>query len=221
MKVICYVVIRGFLVPSFSAFWYYYVVKIKNFSQFFIGMMNTLAYVALLTGSILYQSVFSKKEFRVALTLENFLSFFGGLLGAIFVLDLHKQIGLGNEVFYAVQSFFLEALSMSFFDLPIMVLFAKITPKNIEGTVFALLTGLINMANGVLSPLSGSVINDLFVEVTMDNLTSDNMSYLAWIETFMALLPLLFMWLIPLRKDVLRFQSKVEEEAKLKEEREE
>ena len=61
---------------------------------------------------------------------------------------------------------FLEALSMSFFDLPIMVLFAKITPKNIEGTVFALLTGLINLGSGVLSPLTGSIIDDLFVHVT-------------------------------------------------------
>jgi hypothetical protein len=31
------------------------------------------------------------------------------------------------------------ALSMSFLDLPSMVLFAKVTPKNIEGTVFAFL----------------------------------------------------------------------------------
>ena len=203
MKVLLYVIIRGLLNPSFSSFWYYYVTKIKEFSQFFIGMMSMLGYVALLTGSILYQVVFAKREFRTVMILENMLSTFGGLLGVVFILDLHKKIGLSDEVYYAIQSMFLEALSMSFFDLPIMVLFAKITPKNIEGTVFALLTGLINLGSGVLSPLTGSIIDDLFVHVTRENLTNDNMVILAWIETVMALLPNLFILLIPTRKMVL------------------
>lgn len=41
-----------------------------------------------------------------------------------------------------------------------MVLFAKITPENIEATLFAFLTGTFNFAFSVLAPISGSTIND-------------------------------------------------------------
>lgn len=89
LKVLVYVLLKGILVPSFGSFWYYYETKIKHFSQFYIGMMSTLSYAALLVGSLLYQQIFSKQEFRTALTLENFLTFFCGLLGVVFVVDLH------------------------------------------------------------------------------------------------------------------------------------
>ncbi len=54
--------------------------------------------------------------------------------------------------------------------MPVLVLFAKITPRNIEATVFALFTGLFNLSAIVLSPNVGIVINSLFVHVNNDNL---------------------------------------------------
>jgi hypothetical protein len=91
---------------------------------------------------------------------------------------------------------------MSFVDLPLMVLFAKVTPRHVEGTVFAIFTGLSNFANGVLSPTIGSLINDMFIGVTTKNISTSNMAILCWIETFLAILPIFFMHLIPLRKDI-------------------
>lgn len=97
-----------------------------------------------------------------------------------------------------------------------MVLFAKVIPKNIEGTVFAFLTGTINFGNGVVSPMTGSFINDLFVGVTRDNMTSQNFIKLVWIETFSSLIPILFLKLIPLKSQIQKLQDQyaLEEEAK-------
>jgi len=83
-----------------------------------------------------------------------------------------------------------------------MVLFAKVTPRHIEGTVFALLTGMSNFANFVLAPAAGGIVNDLFVDVTNENLSSDNFVFLIMIECGCSLLPFLFMFLIPLRSSV-------------------
>lgn len=58
---------------------------------------------------------------------------------------------------------------MAFVMLPIMVLFAKITPEKIEGTCFAFLTGTMNFKNSVVSPLVGSYINDYFVGVKRED----------------------------------------------------
>ena len=49
--------------------------------------------------------------------------------------------------------------------LPFMVLFAKITPKRIEATCFAFLTGTCNLISGMRG-LVGSIVNETFVGVT-------------------------------------------------------
>ena len=54
--------------------------------------------------------------------------------------------------------------------MPVLVLFAKITPPNIEATVFALFTGIFNLSSIVISPNVGILLNKLFVGVTLDNL---------------------------------------------------
>lgn len=46
-----------------------------------------------------------------------------------------------------------------------MVLFAKITPKRIEATGFAFLTGTSNLT-GTIRGFTGTIINSLFVGVT-------------------------------------------------------
>ena len=111
-------------------------------------------------------------------------------------------MGLNDQMFYGIQVVFEDALIMAFVDLPAMVLFAKETPKHIEGTVFAFLTGTINFANGVVSPMMGTYVNDIFIGVTRDNMTPDNFVELVGIETVMSLIPVLFMRLIPLKKEV-------------------
>ena len=52
-----------------------------------------------------------------------------------------------------------NALSTMLYNLPILSLFAKITPVKIEGTIFAFLTGTMNFASTVISPGIGTWIN--------------------------------------------------------------
>ena len=52
-----------------------------------------------------------------------------------------------------------STLSFTLYVLPIMALFAKITPAKMEGTIFAFLTGTKNFSNIFLSPAIGVLIN--------------------------------------------------------------
>lgn len=196
-KVFFFILLRGITTPSFGDFWYYYLTNIRDFSQFTVGFLAVLGNISLLLGSIMYAKYFFKWEFRSILAISNFIVFMGGFLGAIFVLNLHQMIGLNDIAFFGIQAFFEDALVMAFVDLPAMVLFAKVTPKHIEGTVFAFLTGTINFSNGVISPTVGSLLNQLFVGVTRENMTADNFIKLVSIETVMSIVPLIFMKLIP------------------------
>ena len=176
--------------------------------------MGVIGNIALLVGSILYSKYFYKFEWRKILAMACLITALSAFTGVCQVLKYNQAMGISDEVWYAVQAFFGAALIMAFFDLPQMVLFAKVTPKHIEGTVFALLTGAINFSSGVLAPAIGSFINDEYIHVTTDNMTDDNFLILACIETITSFLPLLFIMLIPLRSDVEAFQRKMEEKAK-------
>jgi len=80
--------------------------------------------------------------------------------------------------------------------LPLVVLFAKITPKNIEATTFAFLTGMVNLAR-LLSRLGGSWLNNALIGVTLEDLS------LYWVLTAILIgtsfYPILFLWLLPTR----------------------
>ncbi len=87
-----------------------------------------------------------------------------------FVLRLNIALGINDLVFIVFTSIVTDTLGLAFSMLPMLVLFAKITPKNIEATVFAMLTGVFNLSNSVLSPMMGVLINKVFVNVTTENL---------------------------------------------------
>ena len=98
------------------------------------------------------------------------------------------------------KSVVINLMTLAFIQLPIMVLFSKITPENIEASCFALLTGTFNFSYHVIAPLVGTTINDWFVGVTSKDLSK--LPTLAWIEFATQLCPFLFLWLIPLRQEI-------------------
>mmetsp|Transcript_13829 Transcript_13829/g.9785 ORF Transcript_13829/g.9785 Transcript_13829/m.9785 type:complete len:84 (+) Transcript_13829:219-470(+) len=81
--------------------------------------------------------------------------------------------------------------------LPAMVLFAKLIPENVETSMFALLTGLLNFSNFFAAKQLGSLINKLFFHVTDQNL--EDLYKLIIVQTFAVLIPLTFVCLIPSR----------------------
>lgn len=89
--------------------------------------------------------------------------------------------------------------------LPTLALFAKITPKRIEGTIFAFLTGTTNLANNVISPMIGVWLNEQFVGVTADDLSKYKM--LCLISLLTSFLGFLILPFIPLKEDIQKYQS--------------
>lgn len=85
---------------------------------------------------------------------------------------------------------------MAFQIIPILSLFAKICPKRIEGTMYAFLTGVMNLDTGVIQPAMGSWINSQFVGVNKDDQSGyPTLCLIAFICSFIgfALLPLILM----------------------------
>lgn len=88
---------------------------------------------------------------------------------------------------------------MGLTQLPAFILFSKLIPANIEASVFAITTGVLNLGNYFLNKMLANLIN-LFVGVTNENLESLWILYTIGIP--FVCLPLTFFCLLPTRKQV-------------------
>ena len=93
----------------------------------------------------------------------------GAWLQFMFAMRWNLDMGISDYAFLIFTDVVFGAISLSFGTLPIMALFAKITPKRIEGTMFAFLTGTSNLDQGVIGPMMGAFINAQFVGVDKDD----------------------------------------------------
>ena len=88
------------------------------------------------------------------------------------------------------------------------IIFAKICPKHIEATSFSLLASVSNFRGTIRSYL-GAYINTTWVGVTESDLSKYYV--LVTIGFFCSFLPLLFIWLIPSRKEIDDLQASMRE----------
>ena len=91
------------------------------------------------------------------------------------------------------------------YSLPIMALFAKITPEKIEGTTFATLTGTMNLANGIIAPAMGTWINHQFVGVTSEDLSKYEI--LCLIAVVCAAISYVLVFLIPTKAQIREWRA--------------
>ena len=117
-----------------------------------------------------------------------------------FALRLNLQVGINDIAFILMTDTLFGVTSLAMYVLPTMALFAKITPSRIEGTVFAFLTGSVNLANTVISPMIGVYLNNKFVGVTADDLSG--YSTLCAIGIITSFLGFFVVPLIPLKDDI-------------------
>lgn len=77
--------------------------------------------------------------------------------------------GISPYAFVIMTTTVTGTLYNAYTTLPGMVLFAKLIPESVESSMFALLTGLVNLSNLFLCKELGIFINS-FVGVTSDSL---------------------------------------------------
>ena len=200
-RTIGFFLLGGLLVPTFGDINYYFVLSVVQFSKFTFSMLNIVAYLSLLAGILMYNRYFKHWEVRNLLKYSFFIGFAGQLMNLVFILRLNQRwFGISDVVFTMVTTSVTDTLVLAFTQLPTLVLFAKITPAHIEATVFALLTGVFNFVNTVLSPNIGVLINKYCVGVTSDHL--EKYYVLALISMSLSLTPLAVIRWIPSKAEV-------------------
>lgn len=181
-------------VPSFGSFGYYFMLDVVGLSKFTYSMLTVLACICLLFGTLMYNRCFRNTEYRKLILIDALISIFFAPLTFIFVCRWNLELGIPDMFFVIFFDVVDEIISQCFIFLPMSVIFAKITPKHIEATSFALLAGVSNF-RATIRGWIGSQVNDWFVGVTTEDLSK--YWQLVLIGFVCSFIPLCFLWLIP------------------------
>lgn len=203
--VILYFVFSGLTSPDFSDFSYYFMLNVIKLSKFQYSMLGLIGSFTGVLGTIYFEKYLKDIEVRTLIYYATICSVIQSCSSYAFACRLNLYLGINDVVFIICTDTVFGVMSLALFTLPIMALFAKITPHNIEGTVFAFLTGTVNMSNTILSPMIGVYLNNKFVGVTATDLSGyKNLCFFGIISSFIGFL---LLPLIPLKDDIAKWQS--------------
>lgn len=122
--------------------------------------------------------------------------------GTTVLYTTNTTFGLPPLAFVCLTSTVTDTLYNAYTTLPAMVLFAKLIPENVESSMFAMLTGLLNFSNLFASKELGIAINKLFFNVYY-NETTNNLNEvwkLYCCQIGCCVIPMCFVWLLPNRE---------------------
>jgi len=158
---------------------------------------------------MLYKSYLRDVEVRRVMFLATIFGIASSFTSYALAMRWNKLLGINDLIFIILTGSVFGVLNLAMSTLPTLALFAKVTPKRIEGTIFAFLTGTTNLANTVISPMIGVWINERYAGVTADDLS--NYPKLGFISMIASFLGFLIIPLIPLKADIQRYQEEREQ----------
>ena len=90
---IIYLIISGFLTPSFMSFSYFFTMDVLGISKFTYSMMTVMSNISILIGSKLYRRYLKHKEYRNLFLGESVIKILMAPL--TFMLVLRKNVEWG------------------------------------------------------------------------------------------------------------------------------
>jgi len=193
------------VIPSFSDFFYYYQMDVTGFTKWDYAMFGVLGNICLFGGTLVYNWWLKNFETRCMMVFACMTNLIGAVGSLLFLRNI--LLGLDPYWFMMVSSAVTDVLYNAFVNLPGMVLFAKLIPANIESSMFALLTGLMNFSNLFFAKMLGNYINTFF-GVTQENLEELWMLYV--VQIICCLVPAFFICLLPTKMEVEQVQKALE-----------
>lgn len=157
-------------------------------------MLATFGSFTGLIGVIIYEKYCKDIEVRKIIYFSIIMSCLSSFCEFGLAKRWNLLIGISDLSYLYGTSILFGIIGNAISFLPLLALFAKITPKKVEGTLYAFMTGAMNLSYGVLAPMVGVYINEKFVGVTSDNLNGySSLCFISFMVSFLTffLLPLI------------------------------
>ena len=142
---ILFFILLGALVPSFADYFFYYLTDYAGVSKLQFALIILFSYIFLSAGSLIYYGLFLEKNIHVMMVAACLINVGGSVMSMLMVIG--KTFGISNFVFvFFGTTAVTDAIYGMLITLPSEILIAKMIPQNIEASLFAITTGLVNFA---------------------------------------------------------------------------
>ncbi|MDY6939883.1 MAG: folate/biopterin family MFS transporter [Cyanobacteriota bacterium] len=178
--------------PTADSAFFFFTTNELGFPAEFLGRVRLVTSLAALAGVWLFQRFFKTVPFRQIFAWSTVLSALLGMTTLLLVTHANRAIGIDDRWFSLGDSLVLTVMGQIAF-MPVLVLAARLCPKGVEATLFALLMSVTNLA-GMVSHELGAVLMH-WMEITPTNF--DNLWLLVLVTNLSTLLPLPFLGWLP------------------------
>lgn len=186
--------------PTSSDAMFYYYTNELGFKPEFMGRLKFACGVASLSGILIYNKWLRNISFKSMFTGTTIICACLGLTTLLLIFRVNGSIGISDEWFSLSGGFIAQAFA-ELNTMPLLVLCCRICPKNIEGSLYALLMSTINLGTLISYQLGGVLI--YLLGITKTNF--DKLWILVLVTNLAYILPL------PMLGCVKIDQAKVEE----------
>lgn len=195
---VIFFIVKAIICPTFEEFSYFFLMNVIGVSKLFFAVLVCIGQFCHLIGALVFRAFCRNIGTRTMVIWAMVATATGTFLNFVLAKRWNLEIGIDDMIYVVFTDVVFNVLSTLLFTLPVLSLFAKITPPKIEGTIFAFMTGTLNFSSTVISPGIGTFINYQFVGVNKNDLS--NYSTLILIQLIGNLLTFALIPLIPTKE---------------------
>ena len=140
-----YFILDGLTSPSFSTYTYFFLMDVIGISKFWFAMLILIGQFCLVISVLIYEAFLKTVEVRTLLFYNVIFKITGAFLALAFAERWNLAWGINDYFFLIFTDVVFATIATAFHNLPIMGMFAKLTPKKVEATMFAFFTGTMNL----------------------------------------------------------------------------
>ena len=178
--------------PTADSAFFFFSTNELGFEPEFLGRVRLVTSFASLVGIFLFQRYLKTIPFRQILGWCTVIAAVLGMTTLLLVTHTNRALGIDDHWFSLGDSLILTVVGQITW-MPVLVLSARLCPKGVEATLFALLMSIWNLS-GLLSHEFGALLTS-WLGVTENNF--DQLWLLVVITNLSTLLPLPFLGWLP------------------------
>ncbi|KAJ0396259.1 hypothetical protein ATCC90586_006409 [Pythium insidiosum] len=191
-KCALWVFLSGAVSPGYSQVFFYFSTDVLKFTPEFLGTVSAFGFVFLLIGTLIFNAFFKDVSFRRIFLIAQLSLAAVSLLDIILVTRANLKMGIPDKAFVLGDAVIADVVSR-LKTMPVLVLCAKLCPKGVEGTLFALLMSISNFSFSVSEFWGAFICHALGIEKD----AYDKLWIAILLRSVLKLTPILFLFLIP------------------------
>ena len=178
--------------PTADSAFFFFSTNELGFEPEFLGRIRLVTSLASLIGIWVFQRFLKEVSFRKIFGWSTVISAVLGMTTLLLVTHANRALGIDDHWFSLGDSLVLTVAGQIAF-MPVLVLSARLCPKGVEATLFALLMSVVNLA-GLFSHELGALLTH-WLRVTETDF--GNLWLLVLMTNISTLLPLPLLGLLP------------------------